>query len=145
MLKQGREINTQISDLFKTSYGTVDVSSLRSIYLNMSTWVEPIKESTNWSSPIKKVKNKIKHKIHNQLNNSPFKDKTIVDLDLRASGIKKGKRSFLRCEVTLYLKELKYKDIKVPSISDSIINITDKIINETLLTSTVFRFYKSKK
>jgi len=145
MLKQGREINTNISDLFKTSYGTVDVSSLRSIYLNMSTWVEPIEEATNWSPPIKKVKNKIKHQVHNQLNDSPFKDKTIVDLDLRASGIKKGKRSFLRCEVTLYLKELKYKDIKVPSISDSIINITDKIINETLLTSTVFRFYKSKK
>ena len=145
MLKQGREINTKISDLFKTSYGTVDVSSLRSIYLNMSTWVEPIEEAINWASPIKKVKSTIKHKIHNQLNDSPFKDKTIVDLDLRASGIKPGKRSFLRCEVTLYLKELKYKDIKVPCISDSVINITDKIINETLLTSTVFRFYKSKK
>tara|TARA_R110002050_G_scaffold164334_2_gene294308 strand:- start:380 stop:817 length:438 start_codon:yes stop_codon:yes gene_type:complete len=145
MLKQGREINTKISDLFKTSYGTVDVSSLRSIYLNMSTWVEPIEEAINWVSPIKKVKSTIKHKIHNQLNDSPFKDKTIVDLDLRASGIKPGKRSFLRCEVTLYLKELKYKDIKVPCISDSVINITDKIINETLLTSTVFRFYKSKK
>ena len=111
----------------------------------MSTWVEPIEEAINWSSPIKKVKSTIKHKIHNQLNDSPFKDKTIVDLDLRASGIKPGKRSFLRCEVTLYLKELKYKDIKVPCISDSVINITDKIINETLLTSTVFRFYKSKK
>ena len=145
MLKQGREINTKISHLFKTSYGTVDVSSLRSIYLNMSTWVEPIEDATNWASPIKKVKSTIKHKIHNQLSDSPFKDKTIVDLDLRASGIKQGKRSFLRCEVTLYLKELKYKDIKVPCISDSIINITDKIINETLLTSTVFRFYKSKK
>ena len=145
MLKQGREINTTISDLFKTSYGTVDVSSLRSIYLNMSTWVEPIVEATNWVPPIKKVKSTIKHKIHNQLSDSPFKDKTIVDLDLRASGIKQGKRSFLRCEVTLYLKELKHKDIKVPCISDSIINITGKIINETLLTSTVFRFYKSKK
>ena len=145
MLKQGREINTKISDLFKTSYGTVDVSSLRSIYVNMSTWVEPIEDSTNWASPIKKVKSQIKHKIHNQLSDTPFRGKTIVDLDLRASGIKKGKRSFLRCEVTLYLKDLKYGDIKVPCISDSIINTTDKIINETLLTSTVFRFYKSKK
>lgn len=145
MLKQGREINTKISDLFKTSYGTVDVSSLRSIYVNMSTWVEPIEDSTNWASPIKKVKSQIKHKIHNQLSDTLFRGKTIVDLDLRASGIKKGKRSFLRCEVTLYLKDLKYGDIKVPCISDSIINITDKIINETLLTSTVFRFYKSKK
>ena len=145
MLKQGREINTKISDLFKTSYGTVDVSSLRSIYLNMSTWVEPIEEAINWASPIKKVKSTIKHKIHNQLNDSPFKDKTIVDLDLRASGIKPGKRSFLRCEVTLYLKELKYKDIKVPCISDSVINITDKIINKTLMSSQTFKFHKSKK
>ena len=36
MIKQGREINTKISDVFKTSYGTVDVSSLKSIYLNLS-------------------------------------------------------------------------------------------------------------
>ena len=37
MIKQGREINTKISDVFKTSYGTVDVSSLKSIYLNLSS------------------------------------------------------------------------------------------------------------
>jgi len=145
MIKQGREINTKISDVFKTSYGTVDVSSLKSIYLNLSSWAEPLEDVVNWDRPIKKVKSKIKHIVHNELVRTPFKDKTIVDLDLRASGMKKGKRSFLKCEVTLFFKDLKHKDIKVPSISESVHQITDKIINETLLTSKVFKFHKSKK
>ena len=145
MIKQGREINTNISDVFKTSYGTVDISSLKSIYLNLSSWAEPLEDMVNWSKPIKKVKGNIKHIVHNELLSTQFKDKTIVDLDLRASGIKKGKRSFLKCEITLFFKELKYKDIKVPSISESVNQITNKIINETLLTSKVFKFHKSKK
>ena len=145
MIKQGREINTHISDVFKTSYGTVDISSLKSIYLNLSSWAEPLEDMVNWNKPIKKVKGNIKHIVHNELLSTQFKDKTIVDLDLRASGIKKGKRSFLKCEITLFFKELKYKDIKVPSISESVNQITNKIINETLLTSKVFKFHKSKK
>ena len=55
-----------LSDVFKTSYGTVDVSSLKSIYLNLSTWAEPKEDLLNWERPIKKVKNDIKH-IINQL------------------------------------------------------------------------------
>jgi len=145
MIKQGREINTKISDVFKTSYGTVDVSSLKSIYLNLSSWAEPQKDLLEWERPIKKVKNDIKHTVYNKLNETPFKTKTIVDLDLRASGIKKGKRSFLRCEITLFLKDLKHKDIKVPCISESVTNITSDIINKTLLTSQTFKFHKSKK
>lgn len=145
MIKQGREINTKISDVFKTSYGTVDVSSLKSIYLNLSTWAEPKEDLLNWERPIKKVKNDIKHRVYNKLSTTPFKTKTIVDLDLRASGIKKGKRSFLRCEITLFLKDLKHKDIKVPCISESVTNITNEIINKTLLTSPTFKFHKSKK
>ena len=67
MLKQGREINTKISDVFKTSYGTVDVASLKSIYLNLSTWAEPLEDALNWEKPIKKVKSSIKHVVHNEL------------------------------------------------------------------------------
>ena len=73
----------------KTSYGTVDVSSLKSIYLNLSSWAEPQEELLNWERPIKKVKNDIKHAVYDELGKTPFKVKTIVDLDLRASGIKK--------------------------------------------------------
>ena len=44
MAKQGREVTTKISDVFRTSYGTVDSSTLKSLYLNLSTWVEPLED-----------------------------------------------------------------------------------------------------
>ena len=56
MLKQGREVKTQISDLFRTSYGTVDVTSLKSLFINLSTWAEPLEEHENWSGKVKKFK-----------------------------------------------------------------------------------------
>ena len=56
MLKQGREIKTQVSDLFRTSYGTVDVTSLKSLFINLSTWAEPTEESDNWGNVVKKFK-----------------------------------------------------------------------------------------
>ena len=103
MAKQGREVRTNISDVFRTSYGTVDSSALKSLYLNLSTWVEPLEEVTNWDRPIKKFKYKIDNLIHKELKDTEFKEKAIVDLDLRASGMKIGKRSFMRCEVTMFL------------------------------------------
>ena len=145
MLKQGREVKTKISDLFRTSYGTVDITSLKSLFINLSTWAEPLEECENWPGKVKKFKNKIKTTIHNNIETSLFKQISIVDLDLRASGIKIGKRSFLRCEITLFLKDLKHKDIKVPCISESVTNLTNEIINKTLLTSPTFQFHKSKK
>ena len=103
MLKQGREIKTQVSDLFRTSYGTVDVTSLKSLFINLSTWAEPTEESDNWGNVVKKFKSRIKNTVHHGLKKSLFKDISIIDLDLRASGIKKDKRSFIRCEITLFL------------------------------------------
>ena len=35
MTKQGREVKTDVSDVFRTSYGTVDVSTMKSVYLNL--------------------------------------------------------------------------------------------------------------
>ena len=93
MLKQGREINTKTSKYFRTSYGTVDVKSLKSLYLNLSSWVEPLHDLERWGERINKMKYRIKSTVHTQIPQTPFKEKVIIDLDLRSSGIKKGKRS----------------------------------------------------
>ena len=109
MTKQGREIKTQISDLFRTSYGTVDIQTLKSVYLNLSSWIEPIEpveETSNWDRLINQLRFSVNNVIHKELRDTAFKDKAIVDLDLRASGIKKGKRSFMRCEVTMFLNKM---------------------------------------
>ena len=113
MIKQGREVKTSISEVFRTSYGTVDMSTLKSVFLNLSTWAEPTEEKECWDRPIKKFKNDIKNTVHRQLPSTPFKDIAIVDLDLRASGIKTGKRSFMRCEITLFLGGKQKYNIKL--------------------------------
>tara|TARA_Y100000592_G_scaffold19534_1_gene29965 strand:- start:1744 stop:2184 length:441 start_codon:yes stop_codon:yes gene_type:complete len=146
MLKQGREINTKTSDYFRTSYGTVDVKTLKSLYLNLSSWVEPLHDLERWDERINRMKYKIKNTIHRQLIETPFKEKVIVDLDLRSSGIKKGKRSFMKCEVTLFLNKIKSKkDLKSKEIKNSIDLLTNKIIKESLTTSKDFQFHPSKR
>ena len=145
MLKQGREVKTNISDVFRTSYGTVDMSTLKSIFLNLSTWAEPLEEKECWVRPIKKFKNDIKNTVHQQLSHTPFKDIAIVDLDLRASGVKPGKRSFMKCEITLFLNSKEKHNIKSMEIASPITNLTNTIIKESLLSSTIFKFHTTKK
>ena len=145
MAKQGREVRTDISDVFRTSYGTVDSTTLKSLYLNLSTWVEPLEEVTNWDRPIKKFKYKIDNLIHKELKDTEFKEKAIVDLDLRASGMKIGKRSFMRCEVTMFLSCKNKYNIKSRVLSDTINRITRKVINGPLSTTNTFKFHKKKK
>ena len=145
MMKQGREVRTNISELFRTSYGTVDVSTLKSIYLNLSSWVEPRMELETWSRTIDSVKFKINNVVHSELLKTDFKNKAIVELDLRASGLRPGKRSFMRCEVTIFLKKQKESDIKHEGIYKPIKEIADKIINGPLLSTKTFQFHKTKK
>lgn len=145
MAKQGREVTTKISDVFRTSYGTVDSSTLKSLYLNLSTWVEPLEEVENWDRPIKKFKFNIDNLVHRELKNTEFKSIAIVDLDLRASGMKLGKRSFMRCEITMFLNNRKKYNIKSRILSESINDITRKIINGPLSTTKIFKFHQKKK
>jgi len=145
MLKQGREVKTNLSEVFRTSYGTVDMSSLKSVFVNVSTWAEPLEDKDSWDAPIKRFKNKIKTNLHQQLHDTPFKEIAIVDLDLRASGIKVGKKSFMRCEITLFLDGKNTLNIKSPIIANPIKEITTNLIEQSILSSTTFKFYKSKK
>jgi hypothetical protein len=145
MAKQGREVTTKISDVFRTSYGTVDSSALKSLYLNLSTWVEPLEEVENWDRPIKKFKFNIDNLVHRELKNTEFKSIAIVDLDLRASGMKLGKRSFMRCEITMFLNNRNKYNIKSRILSESINDITRKIINGPLSTTKIFKFHQKKK
>ena len=145
MIKQGREVKTDISDVFRTSYGTVDVSTMKSVYLNLSSWVEPLYDNDNWEKTITKFKYNIDNLIHRELRETILKKKAIVDLDLRCSGMKKGKRSFMRCEVTLFLDSKRKIDLRSLEMSHSINKITNNIIKESLLSSETFKFYNSKK
>ena len=145
MTKQGREVKTEISDVFRTSYGTVDVSTMKSVYLNLSSWIEPLYDNDNWERTINKFRYSIDNIIHRELKETILKNKAIVDLDLRSSGMRRGKRSFMRCEVTMFTEHKQKPEIKSKKLSESLNHITNMVINKTLIPTKGFKFYKSKK
>jgi hypothetical protein len=128
----------------KVLYGTVDSINLKSIYLNIQTWVEPKKEVENWSRVVLNLSRTIKHSIYDKIKSTHFDDKFIVDLDLRSSGISTNKKSFMNLEVNFFLKdniELGFKD---NVIKDSLKDITSKIFQDNFKNNQFFKFYISK-
>jgi len=128
----------------KVLYGTVDSINLKSIYLNIQTWVEPKKESENWSRVVLNLSRAIKHSIYDKIKNTYFDEKYIVDLDLRSSGLSLNKKSFMNLEINFFLKdnvELLFKD-KI--IKDSLKDITTKIFQDNFKNNQYFKFYISK-
>ena len=92
-MKKGKTININQYDSIKTFYGTVDSKELKSIYINIQTWVNPSENKDSWSNVVNTLNRSIKHSIFSSLDRELFKENFIVDLDLRTSGIRKDKKS----------------------------------------------------
>ena len=92
---------------------------------------------------INQLRKKIKQHINSSLNIEDFyKNKYIVDLDMRSSGISKQKRSFMSCEITLYQKN--NIPINKPLIINSATSLIQNIISKCLEPQNYFTFYKTK-
>tara|TARA_R110002020_G_scaffold474882_1_gene707829 strand:- start:624 stop:1055 length:432 start_codon:yes stop_codon:yes gene_type:complete len=143
-MKSGKQIKFNTHPSFKTNYGTVDSRNFKSLYINFSSWAEPINEASNWVRVVGLLKRDIKISLNEVLDNSLFKtDKNIVDLDLRTSGIEPNKRSYISCEITLFLRVK--EDIRSQSIKDSVYKTTRHIINKNFRNNKYFNFHPNKK
>ena len=72
-----------------------------------------------------------------------FKEKYIVDLDLRTSGIVYGKKSFMNLEITFFMNgEMDFKD---PKIKFSLKRICREIYYKNFMKSNSFEFTLTKK
>ncbi len=144
-MKTGKEIKNNNFKNYNITYGTVNNKNPKSIYLNISSWAEPLKdEILNYSYDIRFLNKKIKQTLFNYLdaNKTIFnKDRTIVDLDIRESGIKLGKRSFMNCEVTFFMKEA--LSINSIEITNTVDELTDLMFT-TFETNKSFKFHKKK-
>ena len=74
-MKKGKTSKIQGSKTAKILYGTVDSVELKSIYLNIQTWVEPQLELENWNRVILNLSRKVKHTIYNNINTELFEKK----------------------------------------------------------------------
>jgi hypothetical protein len=123
-------------------YGTVDFKSMKSIYLVIQAWVEPITDLESWSSVVNTLRRDIKHKLLDSIDLNIFNGRTIVDLDLRTSGIQEGKRSFMNLEITLFLDE--YIDFKSEQLKKSLTTICKYITKNSFKSNRYFSFHLSK-
>jgi hypothetical protein len=141
-MKKGKSCVVKGYKNFKTSYGTVDSKNLKSIYINIQSWVEPKKSLENWNREVSYLNRLIKQLLLDITDKFMFHNKFIVDLDLRTSGISLGKRSFMNLEITLYTKtEIDFKSVKLKNEIKKIVSYIEKEIFEL---SELFDFHLTK-
>jgi hypothetical protein len=142
-MKKGKSVKLNLYSPIKSMYGTVDSKNLKSIYINIQSWVCPKKEHDNWNRVVCNLNREIKHSVFNSISQTVFMDRSIVDLDLRTSGISTGKKSFFNLEVNLYTNE--ELDFKSQELKDSVKRIVKNIFTNNLSNNNYFDFYKTKK
>jgi len=143
-MKKGKTSFLQGFKTAKIVYGTVDSINLKSLYLNIQTWVEPIYECDNWTRTVLNLSRSIKHSVYESINKKIFDEKFIVDLDLRSSGLNLNKKSFMNLEINFYIIQ-EDLDFKCEEIKQSLQQITEQIFNDNFLKNENFNFYLTKK
>lgn len=147
-MKTGKEIKINTFKNFNIVFGTINNKITKAVFVNISSWVEPRDINTiNYSRVIKDMNKKIKQSLFNffYYNNETdlLYDRTIVDLDIRESGIKYGKKSFMNCEVTLFLNS--EIPINTPYMKEKLLLICKNTIDENFERNKNFKFHRRKK
>jgi hypothetical protein len=125
-MKKGKSCVIKGFKNLKSNYGTVDSKNLKSIYLNIQSWVEPKSIEVNWVRPVSLLNKKIKSTVTEILDNELFDSKFIVDMDLRTSGISIKKKSFMNLEITFFTKkEVNFKSIELKNHLKKIVEYID--------------------
>lgn len=142
-MKKGKSVKLNLYNSIKSVYGTVDSKNLKSIFVNIQSWVTPKEELENWNRVVCNLNREIKHTVFNSINANQFRQETIVDLDLRTSGILYGKKSFFNLEINLYTNcELDFKSFET---KESIKKIIKSIYQNNINRNKYFEFSNSKK
>jgi hypothetical protein len=142
-MKKGKTSKLNIFDDAKCHYGTVDSKELKSIYVVLQTWIEPLTDEENWNRLTGILKRQILHTLLEVVDFTTFEKKQIVDLDLRTSGIQKNKKSFLNLEITLFVHE-KTIDFKSLILRSKLKKIISSIYYDDLKKSKYFTLSKTK-
>ena len=142
-MKKGKTSKLNGFTKVKTSYGTVDSRTFKSLYLNIQSWVTPKKNVENWSKVVSILNKEIKETITDNLDFNLLQSKFISDLDLRTSGLVVGKKSFMNLEITFFVnKNLEFKSL---ILKNHMQHMTSNIISHNFTQNHYFEFEKTKK
>lgn len=142
-MKKGKSVKLNLFNPIKSMYGTVDSKNLKSVFINIQSWVTPKQEMDNWNRIVGNLSRQIKHSVLESNKSEIFLTKTIIDLDLRVSGISAGKKSFFNLEVNLFANEI--LDFKSEKLKKEIRTIIKSIYQNNIEKNNYFEFSKSKK
>jgi len=142
-MKKGKTSQIQGFKTAKVVYGTVDSVNFKSLYLNIQTWVEPKVNSENWNRIVLNLSRFIKHSVLDSLDKTLFDNKFIVDLDLRSSGLQKGKKSFLNLEINFYLTGDE-NDFKSRRLKESLKKICKQVFHDNFTNNENFKLQLTK-
>ena len=67
-MKKGKSVKLNLYTPIKTVYGTVDSKNLKSVYINIQSWVTPKEEYDNWNRVVSNLGREIKHSVFNSIN-----------------------------------------------------------------------------
>jgi hypothetical protein len=140
-MKRGKFISIGVHNNVKIGYGTVDYKDLKTIYIQLNSWTQPDTEDCDFDRLIAKTRRQIKENIYN-LKCEYFKPQSIVDLDIKTSGVKINKRSFMDLEITLYVE--KYFDVRSKEIKQIVTDLSERLIDNVLTDETLFNFSETK-
>ena len=142
--KKGKKIKINTHSNYKTVSGTVDNRNPKSVYVSISSWARPkIDEDINYDKILTSINNRVKRTVANNMNTDMFDSRRyIIDFDMKSSGIRYGKKSFMNCEITLYQK-LKLK-LNEDNLQRELKSIIDNVIKEVFTENQYFSFEKKK-
>lgn len=144
-MKRGKEIKLSIMDNYNLSAGTVDNKNPKSVFITIAAWCNPlVKSNIDYNKIINDLTRTIKITIYNTVNSKFIKEQTIVDLDMRESGIKFDKRSYMCCEITLF-QQGEYLSITSPVLIEEINYITSEVLKHSFENNEYFTFHNVKK
>tara|TARA_R110000772_G_scaffold17946_1_gene49777 strand:+ start:28106 stop:28543 length:438 start_codon:yes stop_codon:yes gene_type:complete len=142
--KNGKKLIIEKYNNLNVVFGTVDNKNPKSMYINISGWASPLNENIgDYQSVINSITKKVKNQLFLNVDESLFHtNKMIVDFDMRESGIRFGRKSYMNCEVTLFQKN----DYKMQNtlIQESLNDIIEVVLEEVFNKSNHFKFTRNK-
>jgi hypothetical protein len=140
-MKKGKFVTIGNHNNVRIGYGTVDSKNLKTIYIQLNSWIQPLMGENDFNKIIAKTRRVIKDKIYD-LKCEFFKKESIVDLDIKTKGVKTDKRSFMDLEITLFVD--KPFDVRSEIIKNIVNDLSCSIIDNSLTDRSLFNFYEKK-
>jgi len=132
LVKKGKQIKSPENNDFISKYGTINAVKPQSIFISIQSWATP-KHNLRFKKKIRSLTINTKNKIRESVNYDVFHKKYIIDFDIRESGLRKDKPSFLSIDLTLYPKnQISFpSDIYNANIENLIKDLTSNIKKNT--------------